>query len=78
MGDHKPVFLSFYLKTTEDSLWKSMPTDKPSQLDSNDLERELLPSIESPSYTDLIPIYPKYKEIKEAVSSHKLFKETTV
>jgi hypothetical protein len=78
MGDHKPVFLSFYLNTVSDFQCSHIQMDRLSQSENSEVERELPPSIESPSYTDLLPIYPRFKEIKETVPSLKLFKETTV
>jgi hypothetical protein len=82
MGDHKPVFLSFKLRLGS-SLFKAPAGDEIFKtLKSCDVtEREMPPSIESPSYTDLLDgnLYSKYIELRDnTASSLKMFKETTV
>ena len=83
MGDHKPVFLSFGLLVRQKA-----PTPTTMTTTEKILERicdvsgrELPPSIESPSYTDLLDnsLYSKYIELRDkSAASMKMFKETTV
>ena len=83
MGDHKPVFLSFKLQLGS-SLLNALPSGDEilNKFKSCDvIEREMPPSIESPSYTDLLDnnLYSKYIELRDnTASSLKMFKETTV
>lgn len=81
MGDHKPVFLSFKLRLGSDAA--APPTGNNSNKIFDVSGRELPPSIESPSYTDLLDnsslMYAKYIELRnETATSLKMFKETTV
>jgi len=91
MGDHKPVFLSFKLglgnnnSTSTDLLSNNKNFAKVSNNEVEStrdvIEREMPPSIESPSYTDLLDnnLYSKYIELRDnTASSLKMFKETTV
>ena len=56
MGDHKPVFLSFNMALGGDPSVMLTPGDKISNENISDdvTEREMPPSIESPSYTNLL------------------------
>ena len=57
MGDHKPVFLSFDMALGGDSSVTVVPIeDEISNENISDdvIEREMPPSIESPSYTNLL------------------------
>ena len=92
MGDHKPVFLSFKLglgNSSNSSSTAHLSNNKMFAKVSNNevestcdvIEREMPPSIESPSYTDLLDnnLYSKYIELRDnTASSLKMFKETTV
>ena len=56
MGDHKPVFLSFDMALGGDSSVTTPLDDEISNENISDdvIEREMPPSIESPSYTNLL------------------------
>ena len=56
MGDHKPVFLSFDMALGGDSSVTAPLDDEISNENISDdvIEREMPPSIESPSYTNLL------------------------
>ena len=56
MGDHKPVFLSFDMALGGDSSVTAPLDEEISNENISDdvIEREMPPSIESPSYTNLL------------------------